>query len=122
VQIVHYPFCISLAIGTQNEELTVSAHHKPEPAFAEAFRVPYQDPLNMVDDFQNYIDKKHAHWFTNQTTRLPYGTVFQSSGYGKTRLIEQIATKIPTLYVCLRSKESTGYPPSTPGAQRSSIV
>ncbi|CAG8655042.1 8476_t:CDS:2 [Funneliformis mosseae] len=86
----------------------------PELAVAEAFRIPYQNPLNIVERFQNYIDKKHAYWLSNKINRVPYRMVFQSSGYGKTRLIEQLTTKIPTLYVCLRPKESTEYPPVTP--------
>ncbi|CAG8638648.1 10684_t:CDS:2 [Funneliformis caledonium] len=98
----------------RDKECPATVIPQPELAVAEAFRVPYQDPLNMVERFQNYIDKKHAHWLGNKINRVPYGTVFQSSGYGKTRLIEQLATKIPTLYVCLRPKESTGYPPVTP--------
>ncbi|KAG9284255.1 hypothetical protein G9A89_002065 [Geosiphon pyriformis] len=93
-----------------------AALHQQNQALMEAFKIPYKDPSNIVELFQDYINKKHAYWFANQADHIPYGTLFQSSGYGKTRLIEQIARRIPTLYVCLRPKESTGYPPATPYA------
>ncbi|KAG9301471.1 hypothetical protein G9A89_006568 [Geosiphon pyriformis] len=83
---------------TQKDKPNAAALHQQNQAFLDAFKTPYKDPLNIVELFQEYINKKH------------------SSGYGKTRLIEQIARKIPTLYVCLRPKESTGYPPATPYA------
>ena len=103
----------SLANDTRNHT-TTTAH--PEQSFVEAFKLPYQDPLGLVEQFYEYINKKHVYWFANKKDHLPYGTLFQSSGYGKTWLIEQIAIKIPTLYVCLRHKGSTGYPPATPHA------
>uniref|UniRef100_A0A1D1ZLT8 Serum albumin n=1 Tax=Anthurium amnicola TaxID=1678845 RepID=A0A1D1ZLT8_9ARAE len=104
------------AKDTQNDKTTAVVLHQQKQAFVEAFKIPYQDPLKIVERFQDYINKKHAYWFANKKNHLPYGTLFQSSGYGKTRLIEQIAMKIPTLYVCLRPKRSTGYPPATPYA------
>ena len=43
-----------------------------------------------------------------------YLPVVQSSGYGKTRSICELAKSHPLIYICFRDKGSTGYPPATP--------
>jgi len=42
-----------------------------------------------------------------------YLPIVQSSGYGKTRSVCQLASKLPLIYVCFRKKNSSGYPPAT---------
>jgi hypothetical protein len=36
--------------------------------------------------------------------------VFQSSGYGKTKLVYEMAKKHPTIFICLRDIGDSGYP------------
>ncbi|CAG8593113.1 11463_t:CDS:2 [Paraglomus brasilianum] len=56
--------------------------------------------------------------FTKKVLHLAFQTEFQdivqSSGYGKTRAIIQLATAQPLIYVCLHQVDSIGYPPMTP--------
>ncbi|KAL1919409.1 uncharacterized protein VTP21DRAFT_2102, partial [Calcarisporiella thermophila] len=40
--------------------------------------------------------------------------IVQSSGYGKTRMIAELASEIHTLYICNRTSGSAGYPPASP--------
>ncbi|CAG8702811.1 10942_t:CDS:2, partial [Funneliformis caledonium] len=44
---------------------------------------------------------------------VPYITIFQSSGYGKSQLVKEMARRIPTIYLCLQDTNSTGYPSRT---------
>jgi hypothetical protein len=63
----------------------------------------------MKEDFRIYLNRKHKTWKGNNHY-IPYSTIFQSSGYGKSRLIKEMAKDIPTIYICLRDAKSTGYP------------
>ncbi len=66
----------------------------------------------MIENFLVYLNRKHQTWNNNTNHYVPYSTIFQSSGYGKSRLIKEVAKKIPTVYLCLRDT-STGYLPRT---------
>ncbi|KAG9295287.1 hypothetical protein G9A89_021218 [Geosiphon pyriformis] len=70
------------AKDTQNDKPNAAALHQQNQAFLDAFKTLYKDPSNIVELFQEYINKKHAYWFDNQTNHVPNGTLFQSSGYG----------------------------------------
>ena len=76
------------------------------------FSAPYKDPTNMVDSFISYANGCFDHYQANSATfNSPYFCLVQSSGYGKTRLLREVARKVRVLYVCMRSeKSSTGYP------------
>ncbi|KAG9304908.1 hypothetical protein G9A89_010770 [Geosiphon pyriformis] len=39
---------------------TVAALHQQNQAFVDAFKIPYKDPSNLVELFQEYINKKHV--------------------------------------------------------------
>jgi hypothetical protein len=85
-----------------------------EASLAEEFMTEYIDKSNIIPSFTNYVTSCHNSFKSGRDTFLsPYVTLVQSSGYGKTRLLRELATKLPTLYVCLRDKKSTGYPPRT---------
>ncbi|PKC56318.1 hypothetical protein RhiirA1_429196 [Rhizophagus irregularis] len=79
----------------------------------EAFSYQFKDPHGMKKNFMNYLNEKHKAWKRNINNYVPYSTIFQSSGYGKSRLIKETAKTIPTIYICLRDPRSTGYPPRT---------
>lgn len=78
-------------------------------ALEKAFDLQFQDPHGMKEDFRIYLNRKHKTWKSNNHY-IPYSTIFQSSGYGKSRLIKEMAKDIPTIYICLRDAKSTGYP------------
>jgi len=63
------------------------------------FLVCYNEQLNKVANEEGYYN---------------YLSVVQSSGYGKTRAIIQLATAQPLIYVCLHQVDLIGYPPMTP--------
>ncbi|KAG9300177.1 hypothetical protein G9A89_000074 [Geosiphon pyriformis] len=86
---------------TQKDKTHCDCSPQKNQAFVDAFKIPYKDPSNLVELFQEYINN------------ILYGMLFQSSRYGKTRFIKQIVRKIPTSYVYLHHKESTGYSPTT---------
>jgi hypothetical protein len=67
----------------------------------------------IIDNFLVYLNRKHKTWRKNTNHNVPYSTIFQSSGYGKSRLVKEVAKKIPTIYLCFQDAKSTGYPSRT---------
>ena len=85
-----------------------------EAKLAQEFMTEYIDKSEVVEGFTNYAIACHTEFCkSSQTFLSPYVTLVQSSGYGKTRLLREVATNFVMLYVCFRDKKSTGYPPRT---------
>jgi len=55
----------------------------------------------------NYMD---CYCSSPDTYVSPYTSLITSSMMGKSRLLKQIASHTPLVYICLRSSQSTGYP------------
>ena len=84
----------------------------------QSFGCDYKDPRGGVSSFASYL-MECSNAFHNDADNFlsPYISLVQSSMYGKTRLLREIArSHYRTVYVCLREKKSTGYPPRTEGA------
>ncbi|CAG8626214.1 8838_t:CDS:2 [Funneliformis caledonium] len=61
--------------------------HVPEFKYASiAFNHEFNDKSEFLNHFQQYIDKCH---YKSKDIYMPYLTVIQSSGYGKSRLIKE---------------------------------
>ncbi|KAG9301730.1 hypothetical protein G9A89_003275 [Geosiphon pyriformis] len=77
---------------------------------ADAFKYKFVNSQNFVANFHSHIkfclSKCHE-----DDSYSPYIALIQSSGYGKSRLIAEIAQDVYVLYVCFRLPMSTGYPP-----------
>ena len=100
------------AEGEQNKvEADISPFRQNEVELA--FNLSYIDAENVIGDFKHELHAKHRYWTEHRTKYVPYWTLFQASGYGKSRLIKEVAKDIPTLYLCLHPAASTGYPPRT---------
>jgi hypothetical protein len=61
----------------------------------------------MVENFLDSLNCNHRTWKYCKWGHIPYNTIFQSSGYGKSRLVKEVAKRIPTIHLCLRD---AGYP------------
>ena len=66
----------------------------------EAFSINFQDKQQIVKDFLNYAEFCHEQ-ASYMSDYIPYIAIVQSSGYGKSRLIKEIAREIHTLYLNL---------------------
>lgn len=75
-----------------------------------AFQIDFKDHANYMSFLENQLNKV-SNSSENYYNYLP---VVQSSGYGKTRSICELAKSHPLIYICFRDKGSTGYPPATP--------
>ncbi len=85
-----------------------------ESTLAMDFLDVYVDKMELIDGFKNYLITCEGKFRdAPQNFLSPYVTLVQSSGYGKTRLIREVAKQLITLYVCFREEKSTGYPPRT---------
>ena len=84
----------------------------------ELFNSKYQDPKGAVKEFASFLINCCDTFYKDfNEFSSPYISVVQSSLYGKTRLVREVArTYFRTVYVCLRDKNSTGYPERTEGA------
>ncbi|CAG8625536.1 14490_t:CDS:2 [Funneliformis mosseae] len=102
---------LEITLSSPNVIDTGSEMHREN--LEKAFNVDYIDNFGMKDKFLTYLNRKHKTWNNNTNHYVPYSTIFQSSGYGKSRLIKEVARQIPTVYLCLRDANSTGYPPRT---------
>ncbi|KAL1919412.1 uncharacterized protein VTP21DRAFT_2105 [Calcarisporiella thermophila] len=83
-------------------------------AVDEAFRIEYQDPHNALAHFKEYLYWCHRERNRQSITVTPFIPIVQSSGYGKTRMIAELANEIHTIYICNRARTSSGYPPASP--------
>jgi len=85
-----------------------------QAVLAAEFVAEYIDTSKIVEGFIDYATACQLNFFNSNFTFLsPYLTLVQSSGYGKTRLLRQVAYSHVMLYVCFRKILSTGYPPRT---------
>src|SRR3954451_23294412 len=64
----------------------------------KAFDIEYLDKNGMINKFATYLNSKHRTWKNDIHHYVPYTTIFQSSGYGKSRLVKEMARRIPTIY------------------------
>ena len=75
-----------------------------------AFKIEFQEPANFLTGLTDCLKE-----VASDSVSYNYLAVVQSSGYGKTRSICELGSKgVSLIYVCFRSKISTGYPPATP--------
>ncbi|CAI2177915.1 1964_t:CDS:2 [Funneliformis geosporum] len=72
---------------------------EPEFQYASgAFGCEFKNNLDYVGYFQNYITTCYNN---SKDTYMPYISIVQSSGYGKSRLIKEYANEVYTLYLNL---------------------
>jgi hypothetical protein len=72
---------------------------------------PYHVPHNMatkVVEMMDIYETKHSRYIA------PYTSLVTSSMMGKSRLMKEMSHNMPTVYICLRSEKSSGYPKNTP--------
>ncbi|CAG8546594.1 5958_t:CDS:1 [Paraglomus occultum] len=90
---------------------TGDAESESEKALvADAFKYEFVNSQNYVDNFYRHINFCLSKC-REDSSYSPYIALIQSSGYGKSRLIAEIAQDVYVLYVCFRPSKSTGYPP-----------
>jgi len=77
---------------------------------ADAFKYKFVNSQNYVNNFHRHIDFCFSKYRADNSYS-PYVALIQSSGYGKSRLIAEIAQDVYVVYVCFRPPKSTGYPP-----------
>ena len=79
------------------------------------FQEIYIDPYDLVADTVEEINENITEYCNNPEQYIaPYTSLITSSMMGKSRLMKEIARSIPSIYICLRERESSGYPACTP--------
>jgi hypothetical protein len=79
------------------------------------FQAEYIDPFDLVGNTVEEIKDNITKYCGNMEQYVaPYTSLITSSMMGKSRLMKEIACSMPSVYMCLREKESFGYPACTP--------
>ncbi|CAG8489292.1 99_t:CDS:2 [Paraglomus occultum] len=73
-----------------------------------AFTVPFNSNIDYIAELDRQLGS-----IRNSSEYFNYLAVVQSSGYGKTRAMHELAKLYPVIYLCFRSSVSTGYPKAT---------
>ena len=73
-----------------------------------AFTIPFSSNIDYIAELDRQLGS-----IRDSSEYFNYLTVVQSSGYGKTRAIHELAKQYPVIYLCFRSSVSTGYPKAT---------
>jgi len=69
----------------------------------EVFQIEYQGTA--INTFYIWLKFCHNEWYQEKKPYVPYITIIQSSGSGKTRLVGELRTKeIYVLYICILIK------------------
>ncbi|KAJ3079074.1 hypothetical protein HK102_004047 [Quaeritorhiza haematococci] len=79
----------------------------PNPT-VQAFSRKFVDKVDLIGRLHEHLLKISNSW----DRMVPYTTITQSSGYGKSRAMKELAwtRKTFVVYVCLRDTSSSGYP------------
>ena len=79
------------------------------------FQEEYIDPYDLVGETVKEIKDNVTEYCNNKDKYVaPYTSLVTSSMMGKSRLMKEIARSIPSVYMCFRAEESSGYPARTP--------
>jgi hypothetical protein len=79
------------------------------------FQEEYIDPHNLVSETIAEIKDNITKYCENPALYVaPYTSLVTSSMMGKSRLMKEIAHSVPSVYMCLRPQDSSGYPHPTP--------
>ena len=77
-----------------------------------SFSVDYQDANQSVSTLLTHIQSLSKKYYSYVNPYYsPYIVISQSSGYGKSRLVKEMAHHLPTIYFCFRESNSTDFPP-----------
>jgi hypothetical protein len=75
------------------------------------FSVDYQDANQSISALLAHIRSiSEAYYSQTDSYYVPYVVISQRSGYGKSRLVKEMAHHTPTIYFCSRKSESTDFP------------
>ena len=104
----------SLKLTVHLDSSGVVIYQQLQEALANAFDSDYLDPFELVPDYVRELRENMKKWVNSPLTfNAPYTSIFNASMTGKSRLIKEIAKKIPMVYICLR-QYNDGYPEASP--------
>ena len=77
--------------------------------------IEYHNCHNVLNTFKNHLNNCASNWHGAYYSEFyaPYIVFFQSSGTGKSKLLQQLSNNHYVLYLCLRVSPSSGIPQAT---------
>jgi hypothetical protein len=83
---------------------------------SEGFEKPYIDPHRFVKKIANRLTNYTNDYKFDPDYVAPCTSLVTSSMTGKSRLMKELASRIPIMYICVRDeKENSGFPKATTG-------
>ena len=103
---------LKLIVNVGNSNVVL--YEEFQTALADAFDSHYRDPFQLVSEYVKDLTQNMKLWVRRPTDyNTPYTNVVNASMMGKSRLLKEIAIRIPTVYICLR-EQNDGYPIASP--------
>jgi hypothetical protein len=82
---------------------------------SEGFEKPYIDPHRFVQKIARRLSNYMNDYKFDPEYVAPYTSLLTSSMMGKSRLMKELASRIPIVYICVRDERESGFPRATPG-------
>ncbi|KAA1105711.1 hypothetical protein PGT21_016406 [Puccinia graminis f. sp. tritici] len=99
-----------IAPSSHEEAEMVFNHPLEDGIVAEAFNHGYLDTKRIVDPTLQTLQKMARQW-TPDEYLAPSTSLVATSENGKSRLLKELSRHTCVVYICLRPKDATGYPP-----------
>jgi len=113
MSIVYFPSIETLI--TKDPSRLVDKSNTEEEILSDGFDKAYIDPHGYVEKIANRL-KEYMNLYTLTPDYVaPYTSLVTSSMMGKSRLMKELASRVPIVYMCVRGENQSGFPRATPG-------
>jgi hypothetical protein len=113
MSIVYFPSIKTLI--TKDPSLLADKSNTEEQILSEGFDKAYIDPHGYVDKIAKRLIKDMTTYTLAPDYVAPYTSLVTSSMMGKSRLMKELASRVPIVYMCVRGENVSGFPKATPG-------
>jgi hypothetical protein len=111
--IVYFPSIETLI--TKDPSLLTEKSNTEEKILSEGFDKAYIDPHGYVEKIATRL-KEYMNLYTRSPNYVaPYTSLVTSSMMGKSRLMKELASRVPIVYMCVRDENAKGFPKATTG-------
>ena len=113
MSIVNFPSIETLI--TKDPSLLADKSNTEEEILSEGFDKAYIDPHRYVEKIAKRLTEYMNLYTLSPDYVAPYTSLVTSSMMGKSRLMKELASRVPIVYMCVRGEEQSGFPRATPG-------
>jgi len=100
---------------TKDPSLLADKSKTEQQSLSEGFDKVYIDPHGFVEKIANRLSDYMTEYTFKTGYVAPYTSLVTSSMMGKSRLMKELARRVPIVYMCVRGENDSGFPKATPG-------